>query len=45
LPVVANRFQTLRPTGYFKRDYGADKERVALESAMGKVKFHFAGRP
>jgi hypothetical protein len=27
-----------RPAGYFAGDYGPDKERVALESAMGKVK-------
>ena len=45
LPIVANRFQSPRPNGYFTDDYGADKERVALESAAGKVKFHFAGRP
>jgi len=37
LPAVANRFQSPRPAGYFADDYGADKERAALESAMGKV--------
>ena len=37
LPTVANRFQSPRPAGYFSRDYGPDKERVALESAMSKV--------
>jgi hypothetical protein len=38
LPAVANRFQSPRPAGYFADDYGPDKKRVALESAMGKVK-------
>jgi len=38
LPAVANRFQSPRPAGYFADDYGPDKERVALESAMSKVK-------
>jgi hypothetical protein len=38
LPTVANRFQSPRPSGYFAGDYGPDQERVALESAMGKVK-------
>jgi hypothetical protein len=38
LPAVASRFQAPRPAGYFADDYGADKERVALESAMGKVR-------
>jgi hypothetical protein len=38
LPAVANRFQSPRPNGYFTREYGADKERVALESAMGNVR-------
>ena len=38
LPAVANRFQPPRPAGYFTREYGADKKRVALESAMGNVK-------
>ncbi len=38
LPTVANRFQSPRPAGYFADDYGQDKERVALESAMGRVK-------
>ncbi len=38
LPAVANRFQAPRPIGYFADDYGADKERVALESAMGKIR-------
>jgi hypothetical protein len=38
LPTVASRFQSPRPAGYFTDDYGADKERVALESAMARVK-------
>ena len=38
LAKVANRFQPPRPAGYFAGDYGSDKERVALESAMGKVR-------
>jgi hypothetical protein len=36
LLTVASRFQSPRPAGYFADDYGPDKERVALESAMGK---------
>jgi hypothetical protein len=38
LPSVASRFQAPRPPGYFADDYGPDKERVALESAMRKVR-------
>ena len=38
LPTVANRFQSPRPAGYFTGDYGPDNERVALESAMSKVR-------
>jgi len=38
LPAVANRFQAPRAEGYFADDYGLDKERVALESAMSKTK-------
>jgi hypothetical protein len=38
LPAVASRFQAPRPEGYFADDYGPDKERVALEAAMGRVK-------
>jgi metal-responsive CopG/Arc/MetJ family transcriptional regulator len=38
LPEVANRLQSHRPSGYFAGDYGPDEERVALESAMGKVR-------
>jgi hypothetical protein len=38
LPAVANRFQSPRPEGYFAEAYGADKERVALETAMSKIK-------
>jgi hypothetical protein len=38
LPAVANRFQTPRPEGWFADDYGPDKERMALESAMSKVR-------
>ncbi len=37
LPSVANRFQSPRPAGYFADDYGPDKERLTLESAMSKV--------
>jgi len=37
-PAVANQFQPPRPAGYFADDYGPDNERVALESAMTKVK-------
>jgi hypothetical protein len=32
------RFQSPRPAGYFAEDYGPDKERVALESAMSQVR-------
>ena len=38
LHAVANRFQPPRPTGYFADDYGSDNKRVALESAMRKVR-------
>ena len=38
LPAIANRFQSPRPVGYFADDYGPDKEWMALESAMGRVK-------
>jgi hypothetical protein len=38
LPSVASRFQSPRPPGYFAADYGADKERADLESAMTKVR-------
>ncbi len=38
LPGVAGRFQSPRPAGYFAEDYGPDKERLELESAMSKVK-------
>jgi hypothetical protein len=38
LPTVANRFQAPRPPGYFTEDYGPDSERLALESAMSKVR-------
>ncbi len=38
LPAVANRFQAPRPAGYFADDYGPDKERVELESAMSRVR-------
>jgi hypothetical protein len=38
LPAVANRFQAPRPAGYFADDYGPDPERVALESAMSKIR-------
>ena len=38
LPAVASQFQSPRPAGYFANAYGPDKEREALESAMGKVR-------
>jgi len=38
LPAVANRFHSPRPAGYFAGDYGPDQERVALESAMSKIR-------
>ena len=38
LSTFANRFQRPRPEGYFASDYGVDKERVTLESALSKVK-------
>jgi len=38
LPVVANRFQTPRPEGYFADAYRANPEREALEKAMLKQK-------
>jgi hypothetical protein len=38
LPAVANRFQSPRPAGYFADDYGPDEERLALESAMSKIR-------
>jgi len=38
LPTVAHRHQSPRPVGYFADDYGPDKERVSLESAMSKVR-------
>jgi hypothetical protein len=38
LPTVASQFQSPRPPGYFASDYGSDKEREELESAMGKVR-------
>jgi hypothetical protein len=37
LPAVANRHQSPRPAGYFADDYGPDRERLALESAMSKA--------
>ena len=36
LPAVANRFQAPRPEGYFADDYGPDRERAELESAMSR---------
>ena len=38
LPVVANRLQAPRPEGYFTDDYGPDRERRKLESAMSKTR-------
>jgi hypothetical protein len=37
LPVVANRFQSPRPEGYFADDYPLPKDRLELERAMSKV--------
>ena len=34
LPVVANRFQSPRPEGYFADDYPLPKDRLALEASM-----------
>ena len=36
LPVVASRFQTPRPDGYFAVDYPLPKDRQALEKAMSR---------
>ena len=38
LPALATQIQSPRPAGYFAEDYGPDKEREAIESAMGKVR-------
>jgi hypothetical protein len=38
LPTIANRFQSPRPAAYVADDYGPDKERVALESAMSQIR-------
>jgi len=38
LPAVASRFQSPRPPAYFAGDYGPDKDRIKLESAMSKVR-------
>jgi hypothetical protein len=37
LPVVANRFESARPKGYFADDYPLPKDRLALEAAMSKL--------
>lgn len=37
LPVVANRFQSPPPEGYFADDYPLPKDRRALEVAMSKA--------
>ena len=37
LPVVANRFQSPRPEGYFADDYPLPKDRLELEARMSKV--------
>ena len=37
LPVVANRFQSPRPEGYFADDYPLPKDRLDLEARMSKV--------
>ncbi len=37
LPVVANRFQSARPEGYFADDYPLPKDRRDLEARMSKV--------
>ena len=36
LPVVASRFQTPRPDGYFADDYPPPRDRQALEKAMSQ---------
>lgn len=38
LPVIAGRFRSVRPAGFFADDYGLDSERMALESSMSNVK-------
>ena len=38
LPIVADRFQSRRPEGYFTSDYPLPKDRLELEAAMAKVK-------
>jgi hypothetical protein len=38
LPIVANRFQTPKPEGYFSQDYPLPDDRLKLESAMSKTK-------
>jgi hypothetical protein len=38
LPTLANQLHSARPDAYFAADYGFDEDRVALESAMGKVR-------
>ena len=37
LSVVANRFQSPRPEGYFTDDYPLPKDRIELEAAMSKA--------
>ena len=40
LPVLATCFRSARPAGYFADDYAPDRKRLALESAMSKVRQH-----
>ena len=37
LPVVANRFQSPPPEGYFADDYPLPKDRLKLEAAMSRA--------
>jgi Arc/MetJ family transcription regulator len=37
LPIVASRFQSARPDGYFADAYQADSERANFEKAMATV--------
>jgi hypothetical protein len=37
LPVVANRFQSPLPDGYFADDYPLSNDRLKLEAAMSKA--------
>ena len=37
LPLIASRFQALRPEGYFAGDYPLPDDRLALEAAMANL--------